>query len=563
LRPVRLLWVKLRARYGGLPNWKTLINSSEWKKILISSSVNENRVLIANSIGGHLPSTIIESMLGVALTIRNTGVDFLQCDGSLPACQYCEYSWFPDLDDFSKNGPKDLCSSCSKPAIEMFSQLGLPHYVFSDLLNESDFLLAKNITSKAKYEDISSLIFEGISVGEHALAGALRFFARGDLKTEFFGESILRRYLEASILTALALKKLLKRNKYKCIILNHGIYVPQGIIVEVARQNNIRIVVWHPGYRKSTFLFSSGNSYHHTMIEEPRKFWENISWDNELDSRITNYLNSRWTGSEDWIWFAKKPKFDASLIHSELGLDIDKPIIGLFTNVVWDAQIHYESNVFDNMLDWIIQTIDYFINRKDLQLVIRIHPAEIYGGLQSRQKVFDEICFRFPELTDNIFVIPPENSISSYVMGKMCDSVLIYGTKMGIEFTSIGIPVIVAGESWIRGKGVTIDVSDINDYFQLLDRLPSLARMPEDQVIRAKKYAFHYFFRRLIPFEFIAPSSFGWPPYRINIKSIEELKVGNSPGLDLVCSNIILGGNFVYKAESDKKKSDKLYSKTG
>ena len=30
-----------------------------------------------------------------------------------------------------------------------------------------------------------------------------------------------------------------------------------------------------------------------------------------------------------------------------------KPVIGLLTNVFWDAQLHYRANAFKDMLDWI------------------------------------------------------------------------------------------------------------------------------------------------------------------------------------------------------------------
>ena len=41
-----------------------------------------------------------------------------------------------------------------------------------------------------------------LAIGEHAHAGALRFFATGSLDHEPHAESILRRYLESALLTA-------------------------------------------------------------------------------------------------------------------------------------------------------------------------------------------------------------------------------------------------------------------------------------------------------------------------------------------------------------------------
>jgi hypothetical protein len=66
----------------------------------------------------------------------------------------------------------------------------------------------------------------------------------------------------------------------------------------------------------------------------------------------------------------------------------------------------------------------------------------------------------------------------------------------------MGIPVIVAGEAWIRNTGVTIDVGSQEEYFRALDRLPLPGRLPPETVRRARQYAFHFFFRRMIPIPF-------------------------------------------------------------
>ena len=101
-----------------------------------------------------------------------------------------------------------------------------------------------------------------------------------------------------------------------------------------------------------------------------------------------------------------------------------------------------------------------------------------------------------------------------------CDSVIIYGTKTGVELTSEGIPVIVAGEAWIRNKGLTLDAQSEADYIGLLDKLPLGKRLSSEVVTRARKYAYHFFSRRMIPLSFVQPANGYWP-YHIVIKSIE------------------------------------------
>jgi hypothetical protein len=161
----------------------------------------------------------------------------------------------------------------------------------------------------------------------------------------------------------------------------------------------------------------------------------------------------------------------------------------------------------------------------------------------------DEIAKAFPELPPNIFVIPPESQASTYAAMAQANAVIIYGTKTGVELTSMGIPTIVAGEAWIRNKGLTLDAASPEEYFELLGRLPLGERMPPEQVRRARMYAYHFFFRRMVPVSSMVPTK-AVPPFKLAIETIEELLPGRQPGLDVICEGILKGTPFIYPAET-------------
>jgi hypothetical protein len=133
-----------------------------------------------------------------------------------------------------------------------------------------------------------------------------------------------------------------------------------------------------------------------------------------------------------------------------------------------------------------------------------------------------------------------------------CDSVIIYGTKTGVELTCMGIPVIVAGEAWIKNKGLTIDSATREEYFRVLDSLPCSGRLDDSTITRARKYAYHFFFRRMIPLE-ILDARDQWPPFVIDIKRLTELLPGKDPGLDVICDGILQGKPFIFRAEEYQK----------
>jgi len=519
-----------------------------WDNAVKNASSGE-RILIATSVGGHLPVMTFNTMLAAALTLRGANVRMLLCDRMLPACEHLTWYKTADLADFVKRGvSRNTCQKCFDPAIEKCRALGIPVHTYSEFLTRDERKKAIEISKSMHFEEIPGFCLDGLRVGEHALAGALRFFARGTLEGEQAGESVLRHYLQAALLTVYAAGNCFDRFGFQGASFHHGIYVPQGLIGEVARQKGVRIANWQVAYRKKSFILSHQDTYHHTMLTEPVETWKNIPWTPQIEGDLMAYLKSRWQGTQDWIWFHDQPQDNLNEIIKETGIDFSRPSIGLLTNVMWDAQLHYPANAFPNMKEWIIQTIRYFSERPELQLIIRIHPAELRGTVKSSQLMSDEIRKAFPVISPNVYVIPPESQISTYALMMQCNAAIIYGTKTGVELTSMGIPVIVAGEAWIRNKGLTLDAHSIPEYFQILDQLPFPRDTDKSRLEMARKYAYHFFFRRMIPVACIQPTA-GASSYAVELKGLNELMPGSDPGLDVICNGILHGSDFIYPAE--------------
>jgi hypothetical protein len=511
---------------------------------------------MATAIGSYAHAATLESALSAALTFRGAEVHALLCDSAMTACAECDASLYPDLTHFARFGPSaDLCRNCFSPAERVYRQLGIQVHRFSDWLTADDRNEASRVARTIAAGDIQSFTFDGLVIGEHAHAGALRFFATGTLEGEPMADAIIRRYLESAIRVAFATRRLLRSIQFSSAVFTHGIYVPWGIVGEVSRQEGVHVSTWNVAYRKRRFIFSHDNTYHHTLMSEPRDHWENLVLSEQQEHELMHYLASRRDGLFDWIVFHRPKTDDPKELPALLGLDPGKPVIGLLTNVSWDAQLHYPANAFDNMLDWLVQTCRYFEKRPDLQLLIRVHPAEISGFPPSRQPVLGELRKVIARLPSNIIVVPPESELSTYALMSLCNSVIIYGTKTGVELTSRGIPVVVAGEAWIRNKGLTCDASSPDEYFRILDGLPFSGRLDARMVARARRYAYHFFFNRMIPLPFIEPHA-GNSIYRLKLSSVRHLLPGESAGLDTICNGVLGRTPFVLGHSTASRQSE-------
>ena len=544
-RATRLARRWYHARRNAYPDWREILqaNSELWSSARAASKGGP-RVLMATAIGSYAHAVTLESALAAALTFRGSEVHALLCDGSMTACAECEASLYPNLERFAQHGPsRDLCRDCMWPAERVYRQLGITVHKYSDWLTAEDRAQARRIAEGVAVQDVREFTFEGLALGEHAYAGALRFFATGSLDDEPQAVPIVRRYFESALLTALATRRLMRSIQFTSTVVTHGIYVPWGIVAEVARQENVHVSTWNVAYRKRRFIFSHDDTYHHTLLTEPKEHWENLQLTAAQETELTNYLRSRREGLFDWIVFHRPNRQEPEEIGRRVGLDRGKPVIGLLTNVSWDAQLHYPANAFPSMLEWLVQTCEYFATRPELQLLIRVHPAEISGFPVSRQPILSELRKRIPRLAPNIHVVPPESGLSTYGLMSLCNAALIYGTKMGVELSSVGIPVIVAGEAWVRNKGITYDASSREEYFTILNQLPFAEGLGQVQLARARRYAYHFFFNRMIPLPFIEPNA-GFPVYRLELNRLQQLLPGDI-GLDTICDGILGRTPFV------------------
>ena len=382
---VQNVFSHIRPIIGALPN----IPIAE--KSFIKKNKEIKNILVATSTGSNWTMSGFERVITEALTLRKTNVHVLLCDEILPACSECNSNFFSD-NKIKINGPMPPCKTCFNFAQKMYRNDHIKLLKYSDYLNKENIEEAQEKSDVIKFDQIEDLTFNGIKIGEHVKAGVLRFYGIGDFNLKKNNHKVINAYLKAAYLTIFTLENLLKENTYDVCFFHHGIYVPQGVIGDFFRKKKIRVVNWHPAYKNGTFMFSHHNTYHKTMIDEPKEIWTNKSLTLNQKNKLRKYINSRSHGGNDWISFQHQRNidFEKFLKINKFKTSHRKNVL-LLTNVLWDAQLHFKQNAFSSMIEWLHTTIEYFIQNEDINLIIRVHPAEILGTVPSNQPIIDEI----------------------------------------------------------------------------------------------------------------------------------------------------------------------------
>ena len=541
---IKKLLKKFKLRDYATTDWKQIINENKEEFELIKKKANGKKILIATSSGGILFCSHFESLLAFALTYYGARVEILLCDKVMPACMMGT-SVFIDEDSFSKNGVSKVCNGCIDAGKFAFDGLDLKKNYYSQFITNKEMEEANKIVDNLTYDELSTYKEGNINIGEHSLAGALRYYAVGELENQKYKDNILRKYVKSGIIAKNVINTFFTKNPdFEIVVVNHAIYIPQGIISSVSKNHGKKIVSYTSGYRKNSFIFSHDDTYHFTLVDEPVSEWEDLNLNPTRNERVIKYLKSRkYESDNDYV---KDPQFEIKNSLIAKGVDFSKPIVVLAPNIIWDANLIYKDNIFTNLMNWLYETIDYFKSRDDLQIIIRAHPGEVNIDRVSNQKVKDELIKKYKILPKNVFIIDSKENLSTYSLSDLSNTVIIYASKIGMEFSPFGINVIVAGESYVKNKGITIDPKNRREYFEILKKIPLKIVRNKEKIERSKKYAYHFFFRKTIVPNSLKESKKNWPQFMIKSDVFNILKKENDKPLKAICESIINHKPFIF-----------------
>lgn len=532
---------RLTRRPGAYPDWNALLSreADAWREALAAPKTK--RVLVATHIGLHFTANAIDSLMAVALTLRGAQVDVLLCDSALSACMIAEYTLAPSVERYARMGPSvDFCDVCQSAGERLYAGTGINVIRLSQFLTDEDRRDARAFA--ASESEFAPSDPPKSPIHEHALAGALRFFGRASLPADKTSKAVYARYLGGAMESARASARLLSTNTYDAIIAHHGVYVPQGLLAAEARERRIRLSTWHVAYRAGRLIFQDGDTYHRAMIDEPEAAWS-IPLTPDQGKALDAYLAERVTGASDWIAFQRSGRLTNDATVKALGIDPALPVDALFANVAWDARLHYAASAYGDMRDWAIDTVRWFAARPDRQLVIRCHPGEVMNNPRAQDRLDDAIRAAFPVLPANVRIVSPESDLNSYSIAAISRGALIFNTKMGMELSARGMPVVVAGDAWVRGKGFTRDASSPESYLALLGDPATFAVLTPAETERARQYAWHFFFRRCIPVAALGERNRDGT-MALKADAVTLALPGRDPGLDVICEGVLNGSGF-------------------
>ena len=430
-----------------------------------SGDYNNKRILVFTSVALFTDHLITEYVIALAFQKLGATVEFALCEQEMPICHaHDRYSCgYP----VAAKKLKRVCDACSKSRT-----------VFVDSAK------CKVHTFKSSSLNVAT---DDQSTDEISGSGAIRYMASSMQDKSEHADEIRNLYSKSFRVSQTSIGKVIDEFQPTIIIGHHGIYVPQGVVNRVAFEKKIDYYSWHFGYRRSTLIFSKGNTYHKELLfAKP----PNNSLSPGQKHRIKSYLASRKKGTEDWIHFNRDPS------RSDVEFSNVRKRVCFFTSVDWDAALHFDNSVYNSQFEFLDDLINSVSKNENIDFYIRIHPAEQSGFHPSSYPITKYFEENIKEKYPNLHIIEASNKSSTYDIADEMDLCIVYNTKLAIELCASGKRTIVAGDAWVKNRGFTWDICKVDD----LDRFLEIdnVEMASSEIEAALRFAYYFYFERCI-----------------------------------------------------------------
>ncbi len=326
---------------------------------------------------------------------------------------------------------------------------------------------------------------------------------------------------------------LLARERPTLAIANESNSAVFGPIADVLIAAGVNVIGMFQPWRDDALIFkrlTKETRRIHPASVTPRSLEKHLplEWGEREASTLQRIFEERYGGR--WILQARNQPntkaFDRQELVERMQLAPDKPIAVVFSHVLWDANLFYGDDLFEDYGEWFVETVRAACANPALNWIVKLHPANIWKRERDSQTgELAELTLlrqRVGELPGHVKLLLPETDISTLSLFSAADfGITVRGTA-GMELPCFGVPTFTAGTGRYSGLGFTFDSGTRTEYLDRLLRLPAAAEMTDEMVHRARWHALLVLEKRHWPmktFQPIITGSFtGRDPLELNLE---------------------------------------------
>lgn len=513
--------VKKLGREATLVQVKYLLN----KKVECLEKVNKPLdIIFVPYMASFLGNSLVQILLAKVLQAKGHKISVVIADRILPICE---------TTDISTHSRREIiCRENIRFNEKLFKATNFKILRLSELITDTRILELKELSRNNEKWDV------------YVESMLLRYFKVGALNYNDKDVQEMKLRARHAAFISEALGEVIVSINPDRVAFSHGTYTTRGPFKDIV--NNAQI----PQFSISRAKMAETQKFN---WKTPGDWWDvDSTWkdfkyqtlNSKQQSIIERYLQSRRTHHRDVMVYNFTTEEDKNTTYKKLKIFPEKETFTIFTNVLWDAASAQREIAFKNSVEWVLETINWFKNHPEKQLVVRIHPAESVIG--TMQPMFELIKNNIKEIPTNVILLKPDAPVNSWSLLKVTNIGLVHTSTVGMELALEGIPCICVSKTHYRGKGFTIDIDSKEEYFKILGKGVTNFDSARGKEM-ALKYSYVLFMKYQIPLPFFNPKSH----ISINSFSFKDWKeVTASRGIKTIVEAIENKSDFILNDEN-------------
>ncbi len=393
-----------------------------------------------------------------------------------------------------------------------FRAFGIRHFVYLEdhRLNDEERALCRRkaqefLDGPLSLQGIKAWSFEGCWIGPQIISTLSRIRFEGSVD---FRHPEVRRRLQEMLAPAvehvLRAHKLIEQHAADLALTIEANYAVFGPLVDVAIGRGSHVIQMIQPWMDDALTFRrmtpvTRREHPSSVARETLDLLVRRPWTDREQQALDQMFQDRYSGR----WFLQERnqrstrRYTSDELTQRFRLDPAKPTVVVFSQVLWDANLFYGDDLFEDAGEWFVETVRAACANPALNWLIKLHPANVwkrkYEGITQEYAERVMIDEAIGPLPPHVTLIAADDDISTLSLFESVDyGVTVRGTS-GMELVCFGKPCVTAGTGRYSGLGFTLDSKDRAQYLERLARLHLQLPMSAEELNRAKWHAYTAF----------------------------------------------------------------------
>ena len=358
-----------------------------------------------------------------------------------------------------------------------------------------------------------------------------------------------------------------EKNHFDTINAMTALHKIAGVYYYAGRKRNIRVSS-QDGMQGSTLICADGpSSYGEDIPRFLEKMWGEIANKDAIMDRAVKMWETRRGASSkisdmsfgEYIKLRKEKGYENISFQSpETELEQTYDVI-IPMNLVNDGAALGIVTIFDNIGQWLEETLDYVIHKLKSTVLIREHPSMMllpsYMAKSELRTAYPEILKQY-EGNKLLRYVKSEERINLYQYIEKCKVLIPWTSTVGMEAGIMGKNVLIHTNVYYGNATFACQVRTREEYFEKLEKCITCGEFLAGNKQQAYEEALRYFYytmNRRLKTDFTIVSSFD-SPWKFN--SFGELI--KAEGIDEVVQIVAENVPSVYLIEKQRKRLGEL-----